>query len=85
MTNIITFLSEYGEKGGLLSPQELEALVNKHQLTSEESETIFANNSEEIATLLDTKANVYAILVPAEDDDDSDDSDDSEEAESIAA
>ncbi len=82
MNHIINFLSEYGEKGALVSEAQTQNLLEKHGLTTAEASTVLSGKSDELAKLLDIKGNIYAILVPAEDDDDSEEA---EESESIAA
>ncbi|NVJ67133.1 MAG: hypothetical protein HWE16_11655 [Gammaproteobacteria bacterium] len=83
MNNVVEFIVRLGELGANPSKIELTSLVEELQISEIELNTIMLDKKE-LAKLLDARENVFAILLPAEDDESGDESDDSEE-EIIAA
>ncbi|WP_251358275.1 hypothetical protein [Kangiella sp. TOML190] len=79
MANIIKFLEEAGVRGELISKEELLDLAVKHGLDEALLDEISSGNLKSLSL----SDNIYAILMPAEDDED-DDSEESEDIRSIA-
>lgn len=83
MQNIVNFLSLLGASSQSLTQDEIIELAKEHQLTEAEIQAISDRDHQQIAILLNTRANVCGLLLPAEDDEDAED--DSGQEEEIAA
>ncbi len=71
MSNVVEFLAKLGTYGEQISEDELLELASSFHLSNEDLRIALGNCQDELAQLVQARTNVFAILVPAEDDDES--------------